>query len=114
MSKKRDCVHESYTTVKALSIELYIYCPTFLTLCFLIGGGTVVKVLCYKSEGLWFDSRWCHWIIEDMKNTLTYRKQSMYLNPKKYFSHRLGYNGIPTTHFCFEFQASFHIKQRIL
>ena len=25
------------------------------------GGGTVVKVLCYKSEGRWFDSRWCHW-----------------------------------------------------
>ena len=24
-------------------------------------GSTVVKVLCYKSEGLWFDSRWCHW-----------------------------------------------------
>ena len=24
-------------------------------------GGTVVKVLCYKSEGGWFDSRWCHW-----------------------------------------------------
>jgi hypothetical protein len=24
-------------------------------------GGTVVKVLCYKSEGHWFDSRWCHW-----------------------------------------------------
>jgi hypothetical protein len=23
--------------------------------------GTVVKVLCYKSEGCWFDSRWCHW-----------------------------------------------------
>jgi hypothetical protein len=22
-------------------------------------GGTVVKVLCYKSEGRWFDSRWC-------------------------------------------------------
>ena len=21
----------------------------------------MVKVLCYKSEGLWFDSRWCHW-----------------------------------------------------
>jgi len=21
----------------------------------------VVKVLCYKSEGHWFDSRWCHW-----------------------------------------------------
>jgi hypothetical protein len=25
------------------------------------GGSTVVKVLCYESEGRWFDSRWCHW-----------------------------------------------------
>ena len=24
-------------------------------------GGAVVKVLCCKSEGRWFDSRWCHW-----------------------------------------------------
>jgi hypothetical protein len=24
-------------------------------------GGTAVKVLCYKSEGCWFDSRWCQW-----------------------------------------------------
>ena len=24
-------------------------------------GGAVVKVLCYKSEGRWFDSSWCHW-----------------------------------------------------
>ena len=24
-------------------------------------GSTVVKMLCYKSEGRWFDSRWCHW-----------------------------------------------------
>jgi len=23
--------------------------------------GTVVKVLCHKSEGRSFDSRWCHW-----------------------------------------------------
>jgi len=23
---------------------------------------TVVKVLCYKSEGRWFDSSWCQWI----------------------------------------------------
>ena len=22
---------------------------------------TVVKVLCYKSEGRWFDPRWCQW-----------------------------------------------------
>jgi hypothetical protein len=27
----------------------------------LICGGTVVKVLCYKLEGHWFNSRWCHW-----------------------------------------------------
>ena len=24
-------------------------------------GSTVVKVLCYKLEGRWFDSRWGHW-----------------------------------------------------
>jgi hypothetical protein len=24
-------------------------------------GGAVVKVLRYKSEGRWFDSRWFHW-----------------------------------------------------
>jgi len=24
-------------------------------------GSTVVKVLCYKSEGCCFDPRWCHW-----------------------------------------------------
>jgi len=25
-------------------------------------GGTVVKVLRYKSEGRWFDPSWCQWI----------------------------------------------------
>jgi len=24
-------------------------------------GSTEVKVLCYKSEGRWFDPSWCHW-----------------------------------------------------
>ena len=24
-------------------------------------GSTVVKAMCYKSEGHWFDPRWCHW-----------------------------------------------------
>ena len=24
-------------------------------------GSSVVKVLCHKSEGRWFDSSWCHW-----------------------------------------------------
>ena len=25
-------------------------------------GGTLVKVLCYKSEGRWFDPSWFQWI----------------------------------------------------
>ena len=25
-------------------------------------GSTVVKVLCYTSEGRWFDPSWCQWI----------------------------------------------------
>jgi len=30
--------------------------------------GTVVKVLCYKSEGRWFDPNWCHWNFSLTKN----------------------------------------------
>jgi hypothetical protein len=30
-------------------------------------GSTVVKVLCYKSEGHWFDTSWCQWIFIDIK-----------------------------------------------
>jgi hypothetical protein len=43
------------------------YCEFYYLSCWgplMVGtadGGTVVKVLCYKSEGRWFDSRWCHW-----------------------------------------------------
>ena len=33
----------------------------FPSICISSVGGTVVKVLRYKSEGRWFDSRWCHW-----------------------------------------------------
>ena len=25
-------------------------------------GSPVAKVLCYKSEGRWFDPSWCQWI----------------------------------------------------
>jgi len=25
-------------------------------------GSTVVKMLCYKFEGRWFDPSWCQWI----------------------------------------------------
>jgi len=28
---------------------------------FLVVWTTVVKVLCYKSEGRWFDPSWYHW-----------------------------------------------------
>ena len=33
-------------------------------------GGTVVKALCYKSEGRWLDPRWCHW---NFSLTLSFR-----------------------------------------
>jgi hypothetical protein len=29
---------------------------------FCYDGNTVVKVLCYNSEGRWFDPSWCYWI----------------------------------------------------
>ena len=35
--------------------------------------GTVVKALCYKSEGRWFDPRWFHWNF-----SLTYSLRSHY------------------------------------
>ena len=43
-----------------------VTCPSAYKLTLLIcvkgdRGGTVVKVLCYKSEGRWFDPKWCHW-----------------------------------------------------
>ena len=38
--------------INCIYIYIYIY----------IYGSTVVKVLCYKSEGRWFDPSWCHWI----------------------------------------------------
>ena len=31
------------------------------TVCYGDRGSTVVKVLCYKSEGRWFDPSLCHW-----------------------------------------------------
>ena len=51
---------------------LYMYiCQHLMTLTMLLlhclfhalgdCGSTVVKVLCYKSEGCWFNNRWCHW-----------------------------------------------------
>jgi len=30
-------------------------------------GSSVVKVLCYKSEGRWFNPSWCQWIFHSHK-----------------------------------------------
>jgi hypothetical protein len=67
---------ESYMDTQETEVQLNItsifvkYIASLLTKCFISSdycdnfaerGGTVVKVLCYESEGCWFDSRWCHW-----------------------------------------------------
>jgi hypothetical protein len=47
-----------------LHMEVYIfYVYTYMYIIYMgtADGGTVVQVLCYKSEGHWFDSRWCNW-----------------------------------------------------
>jgi len=41
--------------------RLFIYDYFFLILCTWDRGSTVVKVLCYKLEGRWFDPSSCHW-----------------------------------------------------
>ena len=45
---------EDYPLLAADS--LYLQLPSVL-----VRSSTVVKALCYKSEGHWFDSIWCHW-----------------------------------------------------
>ena len=45
---------EDYPLLTADSI--YSQLPSILD-----RGSTVVKVLCYKSEGRWFNPSWCHW-----------------------------------------------------
>jgi hypothetical protein len=40
----------------SLKLDIKQKCALFMIQC----GSTVVKVLRYKSEGRWFDSRWCH------------------------------------------------------
>ena len=48
---------------KEISASSWFYYKNLLKYNVLQGdrGGTVVKVLCYKSDHRWFDSRWCHW-----------------------------------------------------
>jgi len=44
-----------------LTIEIFLKLGLYI---FGDRGRTVVKVLCYKSEGRWFDPSWCQWIMD--------------------------------------------------
>jgi len=46
------------------SLVRYFFIIIIIIITYLLGdrGSTVVKVLCYKSEGRWFDPSWRHWI----------------------------------------------------
>jgi hypothetical protein len=39
-------------------IDLLMHCVNYVDAARV---SKVVKVLCYKSEGRWFDPSWCHW-----------------------------------------------------
>ena len=56
----------SGTLLVALCSSIPITCPAYfnrLILIYVTGSfSLVVKVLCYKSEGRWFDPSWCQWI----------------------------------------------------
>jgi hypothetical protein len=60
-------VREKNSVRLTLKVVYIITNPRIFCLLFEVVGtadcGTVVKVLCYKSEGRWFYSRWCHWSI---------------------------------------------------
>jgi len=60
------------------------------------GGGTrsstVVKVLCYKSEGRWFDPSWCHWNFSLTQSFRSHYEPGVYSasNTNEYQEHFLG------------------------
>ena len=62
------CVWQSKTNILDIFIpgehEIHIiYIHVLYTYIYIYGdrGGIVVKVLCHKSEGRWFDPRWSYW-----------------------------------------------------
>jgi hypothetical protein len=71
-----NCLVAAYTyTYTIWKSHVDVSCLLVLCVCAFVGmnknqykmhggdrGSTVVKVLRYKSEGRWFDPRWCHWI----------------------------------------------------
>jgi hypothetical protein len=54
-------VHACASRLQYLILLLCRYDVRFVNVIAGGGGGTVVKVLRYKSGGRWFDSKWCHW-----------------------------------------------------
>ena len=61
-SEMKECwmIMQINPTRCTILFNIFIY----LSSLYVSGGdrsGTLVKVLCFKSEGRWFDSRWCHW-----------------------------------------------------
>jgi len=60
----RKCVGQYIYIYMCVCICEYIYLFIYLfTYLFGDRGSTVVKVLCYKSEGRWFHASWYHWIL---------------------------------------------------
>ena len=52
-----------YITLIAFLLQQWLHeSASLLLLNVLHYGSTVVKALCYKSEGRWFDPSWCQWI----------------------------------------------------
>jgi len=48
--------------IKLWNNRNFVRNETYISCCLGDRGSTVVKVLCYRSEGRWFDLRWCQWI----------------------------------------------------
>ena len=53
----------SKNAFQRIYIYIYTHTHTYMYMHMYTGdrGSTVVKMLCYKSEGRWFDPGWCHW-----------------------------------------------------
>jgi hypothetical protein len=54
-------VHNSRTLPESSWLIRLLYFVMSFDIAFGDRGSTVVKVLRFKSEGRWFDPRWCHW-----------------------------------------------------
>ena len=52
-------VVQSYQTQ---NVYVFYILKRILNNMLLVRDSSVVKVLCYKSEGRWFDPSWCQWV----------------------------------------------------